>query len=264
MLVGIKDTNNHLVAVTLRTLAELVPILGAEVVIGGKRAKLFNDGRPIIHPSRNSSRRNSRRSQTSTPIAEIANQMDNDISTSISVLEVNQVLELPERPRPDGEEGESSTEEVEQSADELDNWEDWDINEDHDNFLNQNNLNSSTNNLLVLESSFEQNQNTYNSSDLDLSVQNIEISSSNVNLAKKKSLPDIFELDIKNQTNDAVRSDEFDFFQDMEPVIEASNKFLIDTSDTMNDSVELPKKLDLGIEESEQHVVDGWGDEADW
>ncbi|KAL1132006.1 hypothetical protein AAG570_011616 [Ranatra chinensis] len=48
LLVGIKDTNNNLVTATLIALAELVPILGAATVIGGKRAKHFSDGRPKV------------------------------------------------------------------------------------------------------------------------------------------------------------------------------------------------------------------------
>lgn len=48
LLVGIKDTNEQLVSVTLRALADLIPVLGAAVVIGGKRAKLFTDGRPKV------------------------------------------------------------------------------------------------------------------------------------------------------------------------------------------------------------------------
>ena len=49
LLVGIKDTNEQLVSVTLRALADLVPVLGAAAVVGGKRAKLFTDGRPKVH-----------------------------------------------------------------------------------------------------------------------------------------------------------------------------------------------------------------------
>lgn len=45
---GIKDTNEQLVAATLHTLADLVPILGASVVIGKGRAKIFADGRPLV------------------------------------------------------------------------------------------------------------------------------------------------------------------------------------------------------------------------
>lgn len=45
---GIKDTNEQLVSVTLHALADLIPLLGASAVIGGKRAKLFTDGRPKV------------------------------------------------------------------------------------------------------------------------------------------------------------------------------------------------------------------------
>lgn len=45
---GIKDTNDHIVSVTLHVLADLVPMLGAATVIGGNRGKLFTDGRPKV------------------------------------------------------------------------------------------------------------------------------------------------------------------------------------------------------------------------
>jgi SCY1-like protein 3 len=48
LLVGIKDINETLVSDTLHTLADLVPVLGASVVIGKGRAKLFADGRPFV------------------------------------------------------------------------------------------------------------------------------------------------------------------------------------------------------------------------
>lgn len=46
LLLGIKDTNDLLVTKTLLCLAELIPILGANLVIGKNRRKLFADGRP--------------------------------------------------------------------------------------------------------------------------------------------------------------------------------------------------------------------------
>lgn len=47
-MLGIRDTNEELVAATLHTLADLVPILGASVVIGNGCSKLFADGRPSV------------------------------------------------------------------------------------------------------------------------------------------------------------------------------------------------------------------------
>lgn len=46
VLLGIRDANDQLVAETLQVLAILVPILGAEKVIGKKRRKMFADGSP--------------------------------------------------------------------------------------------------------------------------------------------------------------------------------------------------------------------------
>lgn len=46
LLLGIKDTNDLLVTKTLLCLADLVSILGANLVIGKNRSKIFADGRP--------------------------------------------------------------------------------------------------------------------------------------------------------------------------------------------------------------------------
>ncbi|XP_050312522.1 protein-associating with the carboxyl-terminal domain of ezrin [Anthonomus grandis grandis] len=113
LLVGIKDLDDELVCATLHTLAALVPVLGAHVVISGERAKLFNDGRP--------------NSRAAAPIngAELGQVLRSaDVEGAKGTL--GERPDLPERPRPDGEEGETSTEDVEQSGEEsADNWEDW-------------------------------------------------------------------------------------------------------------------------------------------
>ena len=48
VLMGLKDTSEELVAATLRGLGELVPLLGADVVMGTNRKQLFNDAQPRV------------------------------------------------------------------------------------------------------------------------------------------------------------------------------------------------------------------------
>ncbi|XP_033119128.1 protein-associating with the carboxyl-terminal domain of ezrin-like [Anneissia japonica] len=49
LLVGLKDTNDEIVSATFHALANVVPILGAEIVVGGERYKYFVERRPKFH-----------------------------------------------------------------------------------------------------------------------------------------------------------------------------------------------------------------------
>ena len=48
LLLGLRDSNDTLVATTLHAVAELVPILGGDIVIGAKRNRIFAEGKPKV------------------------------------------------------------------------------------------------------------------------------------------------------------------------------------------------------------------------
>lgn len=114
MLLGIKDTDDAVVSGTLRSLAELVPILGGATVIGGTRLKLFTNGAP------------------KTQIMNIPPIISNNkIGRKSSVLvAATAAVALPERHEPDG--GEDDSEKLmanvigtEEGDEDADHWSDW-------------------------------------------------------------------------------------------------------------------------------------------
>lgn len=53
MLIGLRETDDRIVSATFSSLAVMVPILGANVVVGGERKKYFIEGRPKVRLSLN-------------------------------------------------------------------------------------------------------------------------------------------------------------------------------------------------------------------
>lgn len=240
LLVGIKDTSDELVAATLKALADLVPLLGSEIVIGGKRAKLFNDGRPTDFTNTNRSKPTSR---VSTPVNRVAHQ-----TRATPVLgESNNLSVLSERQRPDGEEGTDSQELLQSNEDDLDKWDDWNTNEDEDDLDEH----------MVVELSSISGPQTVPT--LKLESKTIpKVESKVLQSIGKKSMTDIHELDIKNQVRS--KDDDIDFFGDMEPVIDNSNKFVIDEQNDFILEKEIKTKLSFNTNENNE---EGWSDEWD-
>lgn len=260
LLLGIKDTDDSLVAATLICLSELVPILGADTVIGGKRSKFFTDGRP-----------NSKMKLPTTPKTPeklfIPEKSLRDLPCSEDIYEINDnevvnfetAISMNIRPSPVGGESleeELGTLETNLKIDAEEDWSDWE------------NMNNRQLTLLPTTpdttNHYLDNQFTHKDV-IDINM-NSEKSSKKENTSErktllqkaaieaKKNIVDISELDIKNQKVGSKNStEEFDFFADMTPVIEKPTVVSVD-----NTSQDFSSKLNFVPSEGDEN--EGWGE----
>ncbi|KAM0730032.1 Protein-associating with the carboxyl-terminal domain of ezrin [Formica fusca] len=236
LLVGIKDTNDDLVCATLRALADIVPILGAAAVIGGNRGKLFTDGRPnkIITQNKNVDVRKGLTFAQEIPVF-------------VNIDENN--VHLSERPSPDG--GEDKREKEFAFAEEESTWSDWETQETAIG-NSQCDIAEAPSNTVETEL---QNVNCDAQSSPPLS----ESSSSamKTKYTKKLVLSDITELDIKNSKVIKSPKEEFDFFTDMEPVIQKTQVLHIPEVQSPKSMFDV-KTVNAALEE---HDDNGWAED---
>lgn len=202
-------------------------ILGAATVIGGKRFKLFTDGRPKSHNCI---------STTDNKIKLKEKSKSSPLKRNPQILYENS--DLPERPSPDGGEDNSSSTtigEIEIDVD-IENWSDWEL--------------SNEKMSPDMSEVFIEKENV----DSEKVVNKIET------IPTHQPLPDITTLDIKCSVSDNTRRDskisngELDFFHDMEPVICKTQ--VLNINETKN-------KFDVELGEAEN--CDGWDDTfEDW
>lgn len=218
LLLGIKDTNDILVAATLRCLADLVPILGSSVVIGHNRGKLFADGRPTgsldipIVDVATVPRWTEARSITpvlngvevnflsASPLPDAVDLSDSFISASASQhLNQNQ---MPIRLSPDGgEDVQTASEQPDFEADDED-WSDWESDnqqqqQQHQSNISENGLSENTSIAAVTQPT--PNTRLTNVNNIIKDIKDIEIKATKIH----------DEID--------------DFFKEMEPVIAKTN-----------------------------------------
>lgn len=189
LLLGIKDTNDVLVAKTLRSLADLVAILGSAVVIGGSRRKIFADGRPQPLPEAMSQAR------SITPVLTSGKDYLKSGSPLPDNVDISDIVEhtdnatMPPRLSPDGGEGDHdfmfSPTDIEE-----DPWSDWEEKQ-------------SQTDLVIKPTSIVTNN-----------LINDNIDELDIKVARKSSKKD-------------EDKEEIDFFKDMEPTIETCIKTLI-------------------------------------
>lgn len=239
LLVGIKDTNDHLVSATLKALADIVPILGAATVIGGKRGKLFTDGRP------NKLKDNK--------------EIDNSINiTQFTIPMSIQKIDLPERPSPDG--GEDKKDITSSIIEEEYTWSDWDVQETGDI-------------LKILQPSKKISQFQSKSNDISIPNSTLKITTdvvlnknknktTELKLTKKSSiLSDISELDIKNSKLIDSIKEEYNYFTDMEPVIKKTQILHVQQPQIIKSVFDVTILNELGTVEENN----GWEEDlSDW
>ncbi|KAF6211932.1 hypothetical protein GE061_012449 [Apolygus lucorum] len=251
LLVGVMDLNDELVAATLRALADLVPLLGAATVIGGKRAKHFSDGRPKVNPVSKAGRKSNKAAKTQEVEASIG------FSDTVPIKSDYPELFLSERPSPDGGEAPTSTTPV-TTEDEAEAWDSWD------------NLPPS-----VHQMDLEHSVNPMLTADIDeakLIVEDLIPSLSTTSRASKipsdppLNIPiDKLEtLDIKTKVEST--SDELDFFRDMEPVISKTQVVRVGTPSPPHSPQPQESVPSTSIFDAAAHDTDevGWGDDSDW
>lgn len=263
MLIGIKDTDDNLVASTLICLSELVPILGADTVIGGKRSKLFTDGRPNSKISVEKVQDNIFPSTKSLRDLPCSEEIYNDDIVSPAY---EKAMSLNERPSPVG--GESidnehimSNEKLSKAGSEED-WSDWD---------NTNRQLTIVDSVEILKEDIFDHHPLLNPIETvdSANVSHIKTESKDESITRtkllhkaaieaKRNIVDISELDIKNQKfeHSKKNNDDFDFFADMMPVIEKPAIINVNQAEELQS---FSSKLSfVPAEEGDEN--EGWGD----
>lgn len=267
-MLGIKDVDDSLVSATLTCLSELVPILGADTVIGGKRAKFFTDGRPNSKTKPlllSASPINETNVYMSKTLRELPCSEDLYESDRNELISFEKSLTLNERPSPVG--GESLDDEIIvkethiKNEESEDDWSDW-----------ESSRQITTKNIPQVLDELEHEQLVSIESVPELKDPTPKMVTSSVNESRtsllqkaaieaKKNILDITELDIKNQKYDYSKknSDEFDFFADMTPVIEKPTIAPAQDSVAQNVSSKFNFVPDESIDENEAWG-EGWND----
>ncbi|KAM7353206.1 protein-associating with the carboxyl-terminal domain of ezrin isoform 2-T2 [Cochliomyia hominivorax] len=251
LVTGMQDTNDVLVAKTLRCMADLIPILGATIVLGGQRTRLFSDGRPQAAVSDTNPHWVEPRSITPVlgesndcPMVSGSPIPENLLSKTNSYSSLSQAInseifehQMPPRLSPDGGEDVKCTATQDLNIEIEDKNNASKISElPNTDLINENNENMSDTDYVpdVDDAWSDWENNDVENNDSYRTAQSTNSSShSSLKPSTLLSLNDDLScLDIQVQTTTTSltnpESSEFDFFKDMEPVIETKKKSIKD------------------------------------
>lgn len=279
LLLGIKDTNDEIVAATLRCLADLIPILGSSIVVGKNRGRIFADGKPnemmdkqikmpitvkwpdarSITPVMNGAGINTDFVSHSPMATDTNNETSDSFVPLINAKTALNEL-LPERLSPDGGEDVELTNlqtEFDDAGDDDGDWSDWENDAQNDtkiaphieDIIESNNTITTNNHITALK---------------------YERSISNSSAKKNNNfIKDIKEIEIKSvqsQLNDEIN----DLFKDMEPIIVTKSTLLPENISNVASmqSVVSSKVAELKIDQSRfavnAELNDDIGDDTAW
>ncbi|EDW76220.2 uncharacterized protein Dwil_GK15338 [Drosophila willistoni] len=291
---GMSDTNEVLVAKTLRCMADLIPILGSTIVLGGERRRCFSDGRPHLNPQLWSAE-----PRSITPLMNGNGSMmdaeDNDFMVSGSPLpHLENAAPLALRLSPDGGEDEIEKPlEINQASnnspsrssssansltqhdetlvnltvgdDEEEAWSDWDATDELQR-LNVMKAQAITE-LEPIPDLLETNSSASTQATQDsyrTACSNVT-SKSSVPTTRQPLIDDLNSLDIQVQLTTptgVTDKPEFDFFRDMEPVIDNSRRSNSETDIVQVDASRFAHSLPADHEDDD-NSQSGWAHDQD-
>jgi len=247
LLLGIRDINQVIVSETLKALAELVPLLGPEIVIGSNRKKIFTDGSP--------GKNKSLPKEVGIPL-EKTKTVENIVVAKVIDEDFGDVL--PERFPGEGAEinDDEQTSKLEAIQDgNFDSWDDWEdenmekkLEEDWEDKKLDDGENLYLTSTPIVSKMAEMEKIIRNVQDLD-----------------------IMKLDIKTVTKKAKVEDGMDFFADMTPDIPKTedsiekfeNKLREESREVTPEAPEVATVSKFAA--AEEEGVAGWGEEElDW
>jgi len=228
-----RDTDPSIVSDTLRCLAEIVPILGPEIVVGSNRSKIFHDRSP--NKTRKLLSDEPKEHVSTKPIWK---KQTDEATYNVTTWEGVDIEEDEEWDDWNEEKFEHEQENIERTKNESENFND------------------------VLSSMTEQREQNDYFSDTKRSA---DIASNVEKILKNVQDLDIMKLDVKvSKVKSTKNEDATDYFADMTPNISKKSSALDEYEAKLSKLNDEKGNMFAVVSESTENHEDGWGDDDEW